>query len=260
MIVVYVDPTRTRFRLTEKQLAAAAVISRQPDEPRTAPEFGQLADAVLVTDDGLDPQLELLLDVLTVAPVEITIEVQGAGEAIHLAWADHDAAVVAVDVGAGVHEYQLVDPVLLPWTLALAAGVGARPHEPRQRITLPQDVVEAAHDQVTGGDDPTGTLAEHLPAEATAEVVELLRQRRATWRATSRRPGDEGEPDVATTTTVLDGGVAGYYTLDATGGQVTLTPAAPSEIFERLHHLVPGLLTDGTEKPQEHDDATLDDP
>lgn len=55
-------------------------------------------------------------------------------------------------------------------------------------------------------------------------------------------------------------GVADCYTLTVEGVQAQITPAKPSEVFERLHHLVPGLMTGEIDPHQERLDAALDDP
>jgi hypothetical protein len=241
--VVSSDPTRTRVRLSTTELAAAAVVHRHGAGWRdvaddAAGDVAALTHVALVDADGvLDVVLGTTLETISVAPVELVVEVVGLGTAGHLGWVTGEHAVLAVDQQDGTHEYTLTDPALLGYALALVLGVGYRPSPPRRTLTatagqldgLGTDLLDPAGDGGTVTDD---------------ELTAVLTQWRATWRTSARTLGPAGEASL-TTFTVVDAGAQGYYRLLEQDGTVTLEPCAPSDVFDLLHRLTPGLLDDG---------------
>lgn len=239
--MVTVDPTRARIRLSEQELAAAAIVHQHgPNWREVAAEADgdvtALHDLALVDDTAtLDVVLATALETITVAPVEILVEVLGLGSAAHLGWVSDDHAVVAVDQQDGTHEYTLTDPALVGYALAVVLGVGYRPSPPRRTLTA----TAADLDQL-GAD-----LLENAPADDGGqdlgpELADALTHWRATWRATSRVSTPDGP--TLTVYTVVDAGPRGYYRLRELERTVTLEPCRPSDVFSLLHRLFPGVL------------------
>jgi hypothetical protein len=255
--VAYVDPTRTRFRLTDMELAAAGLAAgysagAASATPETAEALSALSAAGLYNDDTIDPQLELLVETLTASFVDIAIEVVGLGRATHLAWTTDGLAVVGIDVGEDQREYLIVDPVLLPWTLATAIGLGARRTDaPRTVMELPSSTLDWVIECLALADHATieTRLTEELDASVAEQLLGVLGSWRASWRASSRLTR-ESEPDVAAQIAIIDTDLAGYWRTQATtdsdlGATVTLAPIAPSEVWEYLQRLIPGLVEEG---------------
>jgi len=255
--LAYADPTRTRFRLTDLELAAAALAAGDGQIANPGPSgamdaMSMLTEAGLLDEGEVDPRLKFLIGVVATSSIDIVIEVSGFGYATHHAWISAGFGAVGIDIGGGQHEYLIVDPVLLPWTLATTLGVGPREAPgSRNSLQVPESLLNAAIEGLPLGESEEGVrkqLAEVLDPSSTEQLLGILRGWRASWRATSRfqRPT---EPDLASQVVVVDAGSSGYWRVETDvsedGSDITLVPIAPSEAWEYLHRLVPGLVEDG---------------
>lgn len=255
--MAYLDPTRSRARLSSRELAAAALVASHGDgagdyEPGAAEELQALGAAGVAVAGRLDPLVGQLLEVVTAAPLEILVEVSGFGEAAHLAWVTPERAALGVDLGEDTHEYTLVEPLLLPWGLAVALGIGHRPvPKDVEPVEVTRGTLEAATTALLDA-TPEAALAALLAAGletgAARRLAFLLASRRSTWRASNRWRDPSGQPR-ATSATVVDGDVAGYWLVETVQDPpledpetpVRLVPTRPSVVWAILCALLPDV-------------------
>lgn len=253
------DAARTRFRMTAAELAAATTRAAYGADALAHLGEAAAADLDALTTAGLwsiehaqlDPYLQTLLEVLATAPLELVVQVQGAEVEEHLGWADPQMAVVAIEVGDHAHEYTLVDTRLLPWSLAVATGLGARPDPVEagvsaRELTIPAPVWDQALAAADRGDHAAiaTTVTTALDVDTATTLSRLLQLRRTTWRAGSRWQVTEGGGHDEASFAMLDAGPAGYWQVHpATDGPgrpgLRLRACRPSEVWQQLAGLIP---------------------
>jgi hypothetical protein len=110
----------------------------------------------------------------------------------------------------------------------------------------------SAQQQVDAARRAALSVEQQWPSGSRDDLEELLRMRRASWRASSRWRDADG---VRTAEIVIvDCGEHGYWEVrppgDASTDLVVLEPREPGEVWDRLHELVPGLVPDATVQRQ----------
>jgi len=247
------DPSRTAIELTEEELGVATMLFATPDHPALEdPErretVGALERAGIAADGRVGGYPSALLAV--VAEPKLTLIVERfvtERTVLERAWSTELHAVWAAAAGDGAIELTPVEPTLLPWAIARAVGLGPRASAPLDtRISLPSSALDQAYEELAVGHREAAESVLEQRAELDAPerraFLDLLRDRRSSWRASSRWR-DEEHGEQVSEVAVIDGGRSGLwlreYDEDAIDPTVRLTPIPPSVAWKRIVALMP---------------------
>ena len=249
------DISRTAVALSESELGVIAGLLTRPDDPALdAPEaastVADLRRAGLVDERRrVTGVVARLVEVMVAPKLHIVIERFVAERTVvaHI-WATETRATVAHEVGGGRLELTPVEPVLVAWEILRIVGLGARP-QPSQRepLRVPAAALQAAIDRLMAGDDSGAEAALAAVGGDAARLLELLRARRSSWRATSTWVDPEAGEQIASVA-VVDGGESGVWLSRHEGDQaqpiVVLEPVPASVVWDAIVRLLPAPPTD----------------
>ena len=240
-----VDLARRCLRLTGAELEAALTSGGSappaPRQPLLALDTGGHAR------EPNPPWVEELLAVVARPALRVVVETAVAGHlAVYSLWATPKQAVTATPASDGVVELALIDPLLLPWTIAQLVGLGRRPPPPPVApLRLPASLLDTVEEQVTAGQAVDGALmaAQGLDQAQQAALVRLFQRRRVSWRASSVWAGTDGQQQTSNLA-VLDGGEAGLWRVQVPDTEdpdpvFTLEPVRASMIWRGIVGLLP---------------------
>jgi hypothetical protein len=248
-VVAELDVSRAALLLSDEELGVAVMLLVAPDHPSLAGSSSQAAVARLeragiVAGGKVQGYPARLLAVVAAPKLRVTIEKFVAGEpVVEQAWATEREGVLGAVTREGRIELTPVEPSLLPWAIARAVGLGPREHGEREPISVPAEVLGLAAEALWSGDGEAAAaaVADCEPA-AGARLLELLRERRLSWTATSKWT-DEGGEEHLTSVAVVDGGAEGLWLSSHEGeppdAVVRLEPVRPSAVWERVVALMP---------------------
>lgn len=248
------DPSRTALELDEVELTVANLLLTSPDDELLSTPVSVKAVAELeragIAEDGviggyaarilavvLDPELRLIVE--RFAAIETQRDIAARRGAFGV-WGESRPN--------GATEFTPVEPDLIPWAVARAVGLGPRERPALAReLELRASAFTAALGQLAQGDVPgAGRVLEQdggLDEIQRAALLELLAQRRLSWRAFSLWTDTDGLEQTAAVA-VVDGGDSGLWLsqhLDAESADpfIRLTPTEPSVVWEGIVSLVP---------------------
>lgn len=247
------DVARRRVRLTDAELALACTLASDPESELLTSEEAQpvvdgLERAGIIAGDRLVPSVAELVGLVASPKLRVILETFVAGEVVVLsAWADERRGALGNPAGPGLIELTPIEPLMLPWAVARAAGLGPRPVP---AVTEPVTVTAGALDEATVAllDDGPEAAAAALAAGAEideaerAALVAMLAGRRMSWRASSIWI-DAQESRRTRTLTVIDGGDGGLWrsvrSEDSSEPVITLEPAGADTLWWDLIRLMP---------------------
>lgn len=249
------DTPRRRVRLSTAELGVASLLVVEPthaelDQPEALECLTALEKARVVRDRQLAGWVAELVAVVVAPQLRIAIETFAAERVVtHSVWATPEHGVLGSPGIDGSVELSPVEPMLIPWAIARAVGLGARPAPARATpFLLPARVLDQSYALLDAGDRTAAAtlLATDagLDGGETDMLLELLRRRRMSWRASSRWAVREGEEQFRSVD-VLDGGGSGLWFSsvddhEAADPMVTLQPTRPGEVWRRIVRLMPG--------------------
>jgi hypothetical protein len=213
-----VDPDRRRAALTAPELAAAALLARDPLSPALASESAraavtELSASGVLVEGELTPWLRELLAPITDPERRALAEIHhGEGMiATAQAWLSHGRGLIGRNAADGSIELSAIEPAMLPAALAIEVGLAARPAPPdREPLIVTEAELEAP------GDGP---------------LAALLASREGSWRITAL----EGEEQISLA--VLDGGEQGLWLIELAsenGELLALTPSTNEVVAARI--------------------------
>jgi hypothetical protein len=247
--VAVLDPSRTAVELSDDELnAAAALLSGDGEGVSDTAALAALEEAGVVRNGAILPYVGRFLTVVASPKLRIVIERFIAQRVVvDNVWAVEQLAVWGSEVRGGGIELRPVEPALLPWEIMRAVGLGPRAHPPIDtRLCVPAATLEGVEQHLIAGDrEAADALLRRTTEfdEATRGVViEMVRLRRSSWRASSIWTDDDGPR--AESITVVDSGDGGLWISTATEGAdestLCLEPVLPSTVLGRIVGLVPG--------------------
>ncbi|HEX2064094.1 MAG TPA: hypothetical protein VHE80_06700, partial [Acidimicrobiales bacterium] len=246
-----IDPARRIVRLTRAELAAATALAGAgrpgagPDQPA---DLEELVRAGIVVGGSLHPAVAQVVAVVSGAQLLLTLETWAAGTVVvHRAWATPELAVVGRSVAADVVEYTATDLVSVPFFLAALVGLGRRPVSgpsgPLRASPAALDAAGALVDEGDTGRAREALVADGVPTDQAATLVDVLARRRVSWRAVSTWAGPAGEVG-SRSVTVVDAAESGLWLCRPGGPEggsdagaeppLVLTPMAPSQAWQEL--------------------------
>lgn len=242
------DIPRAALVLSDAELGAAVMLMAAPEqpllaEPASQEAVGALREAGMLDEAGRPSGYPARLLATVAAPkLRVAVESYFAGQSrLEQAWATETEGVLGGVTVDGRIELSPVEPSLLPWAIARWVGFGPRAHGDREALDVPGVAFSSAEEALEAGDEDAARAA--LEGVAGGErVLELLRLRRLSWRATSSWSDQAG--DHVASVAVLDAGTAGLWLPEPRGEDpatalLHLEPVAPSAVWERIVALMP---------------------
>lgn len=249
-----VDTPRRRVRLSAAELGVASLLVVEPtnaelDEPEGRECLAALEAARVVRNRQLAGWVAELVAVVVAPQLRVAIETFVAERVLtHSLWATPRHGVLGSPAPDGGVELSPVEPVMIPWAIARAVGLGARPTPARTTdFVLPARVLDEAYTLLDAGDRTAAaallTADGGLDGGETDTLLDLLSRRRMSWRASSRWAITEDDEQFRSVD-VLDGGGAGLWFSsvadhEAADPLVTLQPTRPGQVWRRIVGLMP---------------------
>lgn len=237
------DLSRAALRLDAMELKAGLELLR--GESSMTAQLEALAAAGVLQRGALDAVARRLLEVVGEPKLRLVVE-RFVDEApvVEEAWAAEHLAVWG-SVLDGDLELTALEPSLLPWQVMRVVGLGPREHvEAPQELRLPTACLDGAcRALVDGGRSAAERVLEAEPGmddASRSRLVDMLVERRSSWRASSTWVGAEGERrDV--TVSIFDGGRMGLWESEASkdGMSIQLRAITPGAVWKCLTGLVP---------------------
>ena len=259
------DTARRRVHLSNSELAIATLLAMNADhaelaDPEAPSHVAALEEAGALIDGRLVNWVDELVTVVAAPQLRILIETFVADEVVgHHAWATPSHGVLGTPEIEGGRWLSPIEPLLLPWAIARAVGLGRRPPSPVEGpLMLPASLLSNAHDWLASGNRERAEEVLRAVAGLTdtdrRAILDLCWWRRISWRATSLWASGEHEREVRTLT-VVDGGDAGLWlsSLDderASDPVVTLDPVRPSQVWQEILRLLPPAVPAGSGAPR----------
>jgi len=252
--MVVLDTARRRVRLSPGELGVASLLVVDPthaelDEPEARECLAALEEARVASERQLSGWVAELVAVVVAPQLRIAVETFVAERVVtHSIWATPRHGVLGSPGPDGALELSPVEPVLIPWALARAVGLGARPTPARTtNFVLPARVLDQAYTLLDSGDRTAAaelvTGDGQLASDDAETLLDLLSRRRMSWRASSRWALSETDEQFRSLD-VLDGGGSGLWFSsvddhEAADPLLTLQPTRPGQVWRRLVGLMP---------------------
>jgi hypothetical protein len=247
--VAHLDAPRAALRLADEELGAAVMLLAAPDhaslaEPGSRAAIERLERAGIVQEGRVEGYPARLLAIVAAPKLRIGVETFVAGAPrLEQAWATEREGVLGSVAPDGEIELSPVEPALIPWAIARWVGLGPREQAHADALALPAEALGAAADHLASGDrDAAAEALEDVDPDTRATVLDVLPERRLSWRATSAWTGEDGEQRVSSTA-VLDAGTEGLWLTRHEGeppaDTVHLEPVPPSTVWDRIVGLMP---------------------
>jgi hypothetical protein len=243
-VVAQLDIPRAALRLDDAELGAAVMLLAAPDHPSLAEPAPRAALAALtaagIVEDGRITGFPARLLAVVAAPkLRVTVEsFVGLETVVEQGWATEREGVWGTVAANSQVELAPIEPTLIPWAISRAVGLGPREKPDHGPYAVRAQALGEASERLALG-DRDGALA---ALEGQAGLVDVLAERRISWRASSVWPGTDGEPRVGSVA-VLDAGIEGLWLTRHEGTEpdtiVHLEPAAPSAVWDRVTALMP---------------------
>jgi hypothetical protein len=245
--VAVLDPSRTSVELSDDELRDAVALLADGDYD--AVSRAALEAAGILRDGTIVPYVATLLTVAAEPSLRIVVERFIAERVVvENVWAIDGLAVWGSDVRGGGIELRPLEPALLPWEIMSAVGLGPRARAPIDTtLRAPVTTFEGV-EKLLGADDREaaeallGATTQFDEAERSA-FIGLMIGRRSSWRASSIWTDVSGPR--TDSVAVVDGGDSGLWlttheTSDGVEPVMSLQPALPSVVWQRIVSLVPG--------------------
>ena len=250
------DESRTALVLSEEELAVATLLGGEPNHPSLgeppAPDvIERLERAGIASGGRLWGYPARLLAVVAAPKLRVTVERFAAAETVvDRAWSTERYGVWGEVTRERAIELTPVEPGLLPWAILRAVGLGPRARPKLDRpIALASSALDEAFERYAAGDREAAeaTLEQSgLGPDEQAVFLELLRNRRLSWRASSIWTDAELGERIGSVT-VIDGGDSGLWLVDHDDDpldpRVSVAPTRPSEAWKRIVELMPRPAT-----------------
>jgi len=220
---MYVDNmlTRDRFVIPRRLLPSAMLLGQSPGNSGGIPAvtLTELRRAGVVTNAGrLKDEAASLLGVMSDAALVSSIEVRGKGtESASTIWATTRGAAVGRQVDEDMCELIPIRPTSLPVVMAHIVEIGRRPEPPFFGAGLLADgALELALDRIA--DAPSTAIdilvAAGLDRTWADRLLIAHEHMRSHWSVSSVWTDQMGSHHVRSVS-VLDGGAAGYWRIEA---------------------------------------------
>jgi hypothetical protein len=246
--VAVLDLARTAVELSDEELAAAAAVLQGDGAVPDEVALEALEAAGVVRNGTIMPYVGRFLLIVGAPKLRMIVERFVAQRVlVDNVWAIEQLAVWGSEGRDGGTELRPVEPPLLPWEIMRTVGLGPRARPAIETtLCLPAATLEGIEASLIAGD---AEAADELLANTTdlgeaerAVAIDIVRNRRSSWRASSIWTEEEGQRTASVT--VVDGGVAGLWLSTASEGDddsiVCLEPVLPSAVWKHLVALVPG--------------------
>jgi hypothetical protein len=246
--VAVLDVARTAVELSDEELDAAAAVLSGDGAVSDSVALEALEAAGVVRNGTIMPYVGRFLTIVGAPKLRIVVErfVQQR-VVVDNVWAIEQLAVWGSEVRGGGTELRPVEPPLLPWEIMRTVGLGPRARPAIDtKLCIPAATLEAIEAFLIG-DDPAAadellTQTTDLGEAERAVAIDIVRNRRSSWRASSIWTVEGGQETASVT--VVDGGISGLWISTASDGEddsiVCLEPVLPSTVWKRLVALVPG--------------------
>ncbi len=246
------DVARTALVLTEEELAVAALLGAEPEHPSLAeppaPEMIERLERAGIASGGrVSGYPARLLAVVAAPKLRVTVERFAAAETlVDRAWATERFGVWGEVTRERALELTPVEPGLLPWAISRAVGLGPRARPKLERpIALASSALDEAFERYAAGDREAAeaTLEKSgLAPDERAAFLDLLRDRRLSWRASSIWTDSELGERLGSVA-VIDAGSSGLWLVDHSDDpldpMLSVTPIRPSQAWRRIVELMP---------------------
>jgi hypothetical protein len=240
------DPSRTAVELSHEELRDATALLAGGDHGAASRDA--LVAAGVLRDGAIVPYVGRLLMVVAEPKLRIVVERFVAEHVIvEQVWATELIAVWGAEGRSGGMELRPVEPSLLPWEIMNAVGLGPRG---RASVETTLRIAATTFEQATqllAADDREAAeallaAATRLDAAERGALLDLLLDRRSSWRASS--VWTEASGPRTEWVSVVDGGDSGLWlsTHEDDDGEdpvICLRPVPPSTVWHRLVALVP---------------------
>jgi hypothetical protein len=241
-VVARLDIPRAALRLSDEELGVAVMLIAAPEhaslrEPGSLAALAALEEAGVVSDGRIEGFPARLLAVVAAPKLRVTVESFFGLEArVEQAWATEREGVLGTVAGDGQIELSPVEPTLIPWAVARAVGLGPRELPGGGPLTVPAEELGTAAELLAAGDREGAATA----LGGFEGVLEVLTERRLSWRASSAWTAGDGERHLESVA-VLDAGAAGLWLTRHEGEPpiVHLEPVRPSAVWDRIVGLMP---------------------
>jgi EspG family len=242
-VVARLDIPRAALRLSDEELGVAVMLIAAPEhaslrEPGSLAALTALEEAGVVSDGRIEGFPARLLAVVAAPKLRVTVEsFFGLETRVEQAWATEREGVLGTVAADGQIELTPVEPALIPWAVARAVGLGPRELPGGGPLSVPAETLGTAAELLAAGDREGAATA---LGDSSERVLELLTERRLSWRASSAWTGPDGERHLESVA-VLDAGAAGLWLSRHEGEPpiVHLEPVRPSAVWDRIVGLMP---------------------
>jgi len=266
--VARLDPSRTAVELDEDELAVVGLLLTEPGDRRLKKRKAQaivseLERAGVVADGGIpEGYVARMMAVIDQPQLRVLVE-RFANEAPQVgpfAGVRDEFGVWCEKTRDGTTEFTPIEPMLIPWSVARAVGLGPRPDpahdgELELRGAVIQLLLDRLAKQDTAGAERELERLTDLDETERRIVLKLFLERRLSWRAFSVWEED-GEPQTIGVS-VIDGGESGLWFSSWDQHEprpsdqtvVRLEPTSPSAVWDRVVGLVPLAAPAGMNGP-----------
>lgn len=237
------DPSRASVELSQDELSAAAALLE--GEPTDEVVLESLVAGGVVRNGAIVPYVARLLEVVAEPKLRIVVERYIAERVVvENVWAVERLAVWGSEVRGGATELRPVEPAVLPMEIVRAVGLG-----PRDSAAIDTSVRATAAtlerlEELLAAEDREAAdalLAEELDDVRRRALIDLMLDRRSSWRASSIWTDDSGQR--LESVCVVDGGNSGFWLTthetDADEPMICLRPVAQSTVWDRIVDLMP---------------------
>jgi EspG family len=244
-VVARLDIPRAALRISDDELGVAVMLLLAPEHPSLADAgsraaLASLEEAGIAQDGRIEGFPARLLGVVAAPKLRITVEsFVGVAPVVEQGWATEREGVWGTVASDGQIELTPIEPGVMPWAVARAAGLGPRDLPAGSPLRVPAEALGTAGNRLAERDQAGAeeALAELEPTDRD-RLLALLRERRISWRATSAWTGQDGEQRL-TSVAVLDAGVEGLWLTRHEDEIVILEPVRPSAVWDRVIGLMP---------------------